>query len=154
MVSHIYFILRWGAMDRKFVTDLFKYVFVAVFALAADFGSLMCLHVLGVQYIVAATLAFLIGTIVNFSLSHGYVFKDPVIKNKTMNFVMFATIGVAGLIANDVIIWLLHGRADQNLALSKLAAVIIVFFWNFLARRQLLYRGHKEDITKEISFEG
>ena len=140
-------------LSRQLIQDLFKYGIVAVFALAADFGSLLTLHALGVQYLVAATLAFLIGTVVNFTLSHGHVFKDPVIKNKMAHFGAFVSIGVLGLIGNDVIIWYFHSKINLGLAIAKIIAVVIVFSWNFLARRQFLYKRHQVPISKEISFE-
>lgn len=124
----------------SFINDMIKYGFVAIFALVVDFGSLLLLHAFGMQYLEAATVAFLLGTIVNFLLSHGYVFKNPVIKNKALNFSAFAIIGAVGLAANDLIIWFAHSRIGLGLALSKIIAVAIVFFWNFIARQQLLYK--------------
>lgn len=141
-------------IDRALIRDLFTYGFVAVFALAADFGSLLALHAAGVQYLVAATIAFLIGTVVNFVLSHGRVFKDPVIKNRAANFTAFTAIGLLGLVGNDVILWIFHAKVGLGLAVAKAIAVVVVFGWNFLARRQFLYKGHRDvPISKEISFE-
>lgn len=137
-----------------FMRDLFKYGFVAIFALAADAGTLFTLHALGLNYLVAATIAFLLGTVVNFFLSNGYVFKDPVIKNRGANFTAYTLIGAVSLVFNNVIIWFCFSHLGLALVAAKGTAVAIVFFWNFLARRQLLYNGHKtESIGKEISFE-
>lgn len=141
-------------LDSSFVKDVLKYGIVAVVALIADSGSAFALTHAGVQYLVSFTVGFLIGTVVNFLLSHGYVFKDPVIKSKAMNFTMFAVIGVIGLVGTDIIIWVIHGKLSGSLVAAKLIAVIVVFFWNFLARRQFLYGGHKVEVGKEISFEG
>lgn len=141
-------------LNKQFLHDLFKYGFVAVFALAADAGSLFALHALGMNYLIAATIAFLLGTLVNFTLSNGYVFKDPVIKNKGVNFMAFTLIGVISLLFNNVIIWACFSQLGLGLVTAKAIAVSIVFFWNFLARRHFLYNGHKrESIPKEISFE-
>lgn len=140
-------------ISRSFISDLFKYGFVAVFALVADAGTLWFLHSRGVQYLIASTVAFVVGTVVNFALSHGYVFKDPVIKNRLANFGLYTAIGAVSLVFNDVIIWLCHSELKTGLALSKAVAVAIVFFWNFIARRQFLYRGKDVAISKEISFE-
>lgn len=141
-------------MVNTFVRDLLKYVLVAVCALVVDLATLLILHRLNVQYLVAATTGFVLGTIVNFLLSRGFVFRDPVIKNKIANFMAYAAIGILGLLCNNVIIWLCFSKAGFTLAVSKLAAVAVVFIWNFLARRQFLFRGHKVPVEREISFEG
>ena len=112
---------------------------------------LISLHV---NYLVAATIAFLVGTLVNFGLSHGYVFHNPVIENQAVNFAAYAAIGAVSLAGNDIIIWFCHSKLQMSLLLAKSVAVAIVFFWNFLARRQFLYRGKDVALAKEVSFEG
>ena len=116
---------------KRLIVDGMKYGITSVVALVVDFGTLLVLnHVFNVNYLVAATIAFLLGLIVNYAMSHNRVFTDPVLKNKSTNFIAFGLIGVIGLFA-------------------KIVAVAVVFFWNFLARRQLLYRGHKYDNQNE-----
>lgn len=136
---------------KRLIVDATKYGVVSVAALAVDFGTLVLLnYTFGVNYLVAATVGFLLGLIVNFAMSHNKVFTDPVLKNKSVNFVAFGLIGVTGLLANNLIIWFAHEKIGLSVIFAKLIAVAIVFFWNFLARRQLLYRGHKSDNqTKE-----
>lgn len=128
----------------KLIIDMVKYASVSVIALVVDFGSLMLLNtVWHVNYLVAATIAFLFGLVVNYYLSHNRIFTDPKIKSKAMNFAAFGIIGVIGLIGNDIIMWACHDRLGFSVAVSKIISVVIVFFWNFLARRQFLYEGHK-----------
>lgn len=132
---------------RRLFFDAVKYGAVSVIALVVDFGVLLLLHsVWGVNYLIAATISFLLGLIVNYYLSHNRVFTDPKIKNKTMNFVAFSTIGLIGLVANDLIMWAGHDGLGMSVTLSKVISVVIVFFWNFLARRQFLYQGHKQEV--------
>lgn len=140
-------------ISRSLVSDLFKYGFVAVFALIADSGSLALLRYFNINVLLATTIAFLIGTVVNFFLSHGYVFKNPVIKNKTLNFGVYAAIGGVSLVGNDIIVWAFNTKLHTSLIIAKAVSVAVVFFWNFLARRQFLYKGHEVPVTKEISFE-
>jgi putative flippase GtrA len=129
---------------KLFVTDMFKYGLVAAVALTVDFGTLLTLNAFGVNYLVAATIAFVLGLLVNFFLSHERIFHKPIIQNKTLSFTAFFTIGVVGLAFNDAIIWFLVSQFALVLPLAKLIAVAGVFFWDFTARRELLYKGHKE----------
>ena len=135
---------------KRLIVDGMKYGITSVVALVVDFGTLLVLnHVFNVNYLVAATIAFLLGLIVNYAMSHNRVFTDPVLKNKSTNFIAFGLIGVIGLFANDIIIWFAHDKVGLSVLFAKMVAVAVVFFWNFLARRQLLYRGHKYDNQNE-----
>lgn len=131
---------------RSLFVDMLKYGTVSVIALIVDFGTLLVLNfVFNVNYLMSASVGFTLGLIVNFFLSNERVFTDPRIKSKTANFAAFALVGVVGLVANDAIIWLCHGVLNLSIFISKCIAVVIVFFWNFLARRQFLYQGHKSE---------
>jgi len=133
-------------MNKKLLRDMVHYGFVSVFALFVDFGSLLILNsIFHVNYLIASTVAFLLGTIANFALSNGRIFKNPIIKNRAGNFIAFTVVGLAGLVANDIIIWLCHSQFGFNVPLSKCVSVVIVFFWNFLARRQFLYNKEGDD---------
>lgn len=140
---------KFSSLRRLFI-DAVKYGAVSVIALVVDFGVLLLLHsVWHVNYLVAATISFLLGLVVNYYLSHNRVFTDPKIKNKAMNFVAFGSIGLIGLVANDLIMWACHDGLGISVAFSKIISVVIVFFWNFLARRQFLYQGHKQEVTND-----
>lgn len=132
----------------SFLKDMVKYSFVSIGALIVDYGSLIVISSIGINYIFAATIAFILGTLVNYMLSHDRVFHQPVIKNKALNFTSFAAIGGIGLAFNNAIIWFFVSRIALALVLAKSIAVIVVFFWNFIARRELLYNGHKNGYKK------
>lgn len=120
-----------------------KYGIASVLALGVDLGLLLLLiHVFKVNYLVAASIAFCVGLIVNFAVSHNRIFKNQRIKNNVYNFAAFTAIGVIGLCVNAVILWVCFDIMNLSLIVSKCISVVIVFFWNFLGRRQFLYQGH------------
>ena len=57
---------------------------------------------------------------------------------------MFALIGVVGLGLNELIIYLCTGVWGMWVMLSKIISTGIVFFWNFFARKYILFRSGKE----------
>lgn len=129
---------------RRLFVDAVRYGFVSIAALVVDFGALLLLHsAWNINYLAAATAAFLLGLVVNYYLSHNRVFKDQKIKNRAVNFFAFGIIGVIGLLGNNFILWLCHEQLGWTLVAAKIVSVAIIFFWNFLARRQFLYEGHK-----------
>lgn len=134
----------WDTGRAGMLYDMVKYGAVSVIALVVDFSSMMLMHSLGINYLLATTLAFLFGLVTNYVISNRLVFKNPKINNSQILFIAFGLVGVIGLIINDFIIWFTHSELQLNLVLSKIIAVTIVFFWNFLARRNFLYHGDTE----------
>lgn len=117
-----------------------RYALVSVVALLADLGVLFSLYyIFHINYLVAASVGFAVGLIVNYKMSHNRIFVNPKIESRMMNFGAFAAIGLIGLVANDVVIWLGHSVLGYTVVVAKIIAVALVFFWNFLARRQMLY---------------
>ena len=118
------------------VRDIFKYGFVSVFALAVDVGLLYVLvEFAGMLHIAAATVAFTGGLVVNYSLARLFVFKNSKHPLR-QEFIWYATIGVIGLVLNDLIIYLLVWMQLWYLY-AKAISVAVVFFFNFFGRRRL-----------------
>lgn len=120
---------------------MFRYGLVSLLALLVDLGGLLILkEVFGVQYLLAATISFLGGLSVNFTLSRRWVFNSKRINNTWFEFGVFGIIGATGLIFNDLIIWALTEGMNMFYFHSKIVATMFVFFWNFLLRKYLIYR--------------
>lgn len=121
----------------KTLFDLIKYGFVAALGLVVDFGTLIFFkEVAGLNYLVAVCLGFILGLIVTYFLSNKYVFGTP--KDKAHKvFILFGIIGVVGLGILSLLEWLLTSKIGINYIVSKALATIVVFTWNFFARRTL-----------------
>jgi putative flippase GtrA len=131
--------------DNIFI-QLFRYTFVGGVAFIADFGSLYLLTDLaGVYYLYSAAIAFVIGLTINYVLSILWVFKSRSVKNRSIEFMIFAVIGLIGLALNEFIIWFSTERLSIYYLHSKLISTAIVYFWNFLARKYILYKGKTDE---------
>lgn len=129
--------------------QLIFYGFVGGIAFLADFGSLMFLHTIcGINHLISATFGFLLGILVNYILSKRFVFKEQY-KSKAAEFILYGLIGAAGLLLTLLFQWLFVDRIGILVHWSKIITTILVFFWNFLGRKFLMYTGHnhlmKED---------
>ncbi len=122
--------------------QFFRYVFVGGIATVADWGLLFALTDLGhVHYLVSAIIAFVAGLIVNFCLSKLLVFKANEAKvNTVIEFVSYAIIGVIGLGITELIMLLFTHGFEVHYMISKAIATIVVLAWNYLARKQVIYR--------------
>ena len=125
--------------DNTFI-QLFRYTFVGGIAFIVDFASLYLLtEFVGFHYLYSAAIAFIIGLIINYILSILWVFKSRAVNKKIVEFIIFAIIGMIGLGLNEIIIWFSTERINLYYLHSKLISTVIVYFWNFLARKYILY---------------
>lgn len=122
-----------------------RYAMVGAIAFAFDFGILYILtRFFGIPYIISATISFTVGLIVNYYLSLKFVFFERTYSNKTVEFTIFAVIGIIGLVLNDIFLWLITEKIGLFYLLSKIITTAIVFIWNFLARKFILFYKRKK----------
>jgi putative flippase GtrA len=118
-----------------------RYIFVGGFAFIVDFSSLFVLtEYLNIYYLLSAAIAFILGIIVNYSLSISWVFDKRTFNNKMFEFQVFAFIGVIGLVLNELFIWFFTNNISLYYLYSKLISAFFVLLWNFFARKLLLFR--------------
>ena len=120
--------------------QLFRYTFVGGIAFIVDFSSLYLLtDFAGFHYLHSAAITFILGLVVNYILSILWVFKSRAVNKKIIEIIIFAVIGIIGLGLNEVMIWFFTERLTIYYLYSKLISTVIVYFWNFLARKYILY---------------
>lgn len=120
--------------------QLFRYTFVGGAAFLVDFGLLYFFtEVFHFHYLLSASLSFIAGLIVNYVISKLWVFQKSVIRNKGIEFLLFGMIGVVGLGFTDLFMWLFTDCLELYYMISKIITTAIVYFWNFFARKYLLF---------------
>ena len=123
--------------------QLIRYGLVGSVAFVADYFSLYALtEWCGMQYLVSAAVAFIIGLTVNYLLSNLFVFSTHRLSQRWLEFAIFAAIGVVGLGLNEVIMYCASELIGLHYMVSKLLSTAIVFFWNFFARKLTLFYKH------------
>ena len=127
-------------MSKKDLRQFSRYFAAAGVGYAGDFLTLIFLHqVLGVHYLLSAAAGFLVGLAVLYVISKRYVFGVSKLSSKTAEIGLFALIGVVGLGILTLLMWLLTGLLGVNYLLAKIAATVVVYSWNFFARRTLYH---------------
>lgn len=138
--GHLFKRLFYGTTDRLLV-QFVRYFFVGGFAFIVDFGLLYILtEYAGLHYLLSATLSFIAGLLVNYIISCLWVFNGSKFKNRLVEFLFFAAIGVVGLALNDTLIWLFTDCIGTHYMFSKIVAAAMVYLWNFFARKYLVFR--------------
>lgn len=139
-VTDLFHKLFYGSTD-KLLVQFVRYFFVGGFAFVVDFGLLYILtEYAGLHYLLSATLSFIAGLLVNYIISCLWVFNGSKFKNRLVEFLFFAAIGVVGLALNDTLIWLFTDYIGTHYMFSKIVAAAMVYLWNFFARKYLVFR--------------
>ena len=134
--------------------QFFRYIFVGGGATIVQYVILILFkEAFGIDANIANAIGFVGGLITNYLISTYWVFDKSVVENKAAEFTVFAIIGVVGLGINQGLVWLfdkplserkIFGSilpADKYYLVGQVLATGVAFFWNFFARKILLYNG-------------
>lgn len=117
-----------------------RYFAVSFIALVVDFSVLIfAREIFGLNYLVAATIGFCCGVVVNYLLSIRWVFHTSRFSRRSVEFGLTALIATVGLGINDLIVWLLTSEVGMFYLVSKCFAALCVFIWNFVVRKVALH---------------
>ncbi|MBQ6180806.1 MAG: GtrA family protein [Ruminococcus sp.] len=134
-----------GDTENTYI-QFFRYLFVGGLATVVDWGVsfLLFKYVFQEHYAVAAnSISFVAGLIVNYVISTFWIFRNSKVESKLMEFLGFAAIGLVGLLMTIGItklfeIWLAD-KTSLFQILAKIVSTAAAFFWNFFARKILLF---------------
>ena len=131
----------WAA---HFLFDLAGYGLVSMLALASDCGLLLVLVWLGANYLVASMLSFSAGMVISYLLNVRFVFADRRRALRDSETVGFFVVGVAGLALTQVLLYVFVSRLGLVVAVAKIPTTAIVFLFNFLSRRSLVFKASRD----------
>lgn len=128
--------------------QVFRYLFVGGVAFVVDGGSLWLFEsLLNFHYLIATAIAFIFGLITNFCLAKTFVFNAEKAKfNVVTEFISYGLIGLVGLLLTMGLMFIGVDIFSLPVMITKCFAVIIVLFWNYGARKIIIYKdGEKNE---------
>ena len=112
-------------------------------------------------YMPASCIGFIFGVLVSYYISIKWIFTARNIKNRKLELIIFFIIGIIGLLFTQLFMYLfneinpfkeitqmLTNILSPHFALSnewssRIIVTIIVFFWNFFARKFIIFNDKK-----------
>jgi len=120
--------------------QFFRYLFVGGTAFVVDYGLLyMLTEYAALHYLLSATISFIAGLVVNYFLSTWWIFRKSKLQNKWAEFLVFAIIGVVGLLLNNLFMYVFTDLFHIHYMVSKLITTALVMVWNFVGRKYILF---------------
>ena len=119
----------------------FRAFFVGGVAFIGDAGVLWLLSLTGLYYLICGMFGFFVGVAINFVLCTKFVFKEKASMNKCGEIAVYVIVSLVGLGLTTFLLWLFTEIVGFYFMLSKCFATLLVFAWNFSARKYFLYRN-------------
>ena len=123
--------------------QLFRYLVSGGTAFLVDTALLVLLtECFGRERLLLWTaIAFAAGLLVTYLFSIHWVFDNRSLNNRAAEFTVFALIGITGLGLTELLMWLLADKAGMHYLIAKIITTVLVFFWNFAAKKIILFRS-------------
>lgn len=150
--TRLYGVARSNKQEIKRFT---KFAIVGGGGLILDYAILNALTLLfGMDSALAVAIAFVCAATNNFIWNRLWVYPESRVEKKRKLLPIFLAVNAAGLLINEVILFLLEtplaallGSAFLGLNLTKGIAAVVVMVWNFLVNRLVTFRMVKLKIN-------
>lgn len=125
--------------DNTFI-QMFRYFITGGLAFIIDVVALFILtEYMNIYYLYSATIAFSLGLVTTYIFSIFWVFSKRKFDSKAKELLVFILIGLIGISLNVLFIWLFTEYLNLYYLISKIISTIIVFIWNFFAKKIILF---------------
>ncbi len=140
---------------RTFGEDFFKYLIPGVLTTALEIVALILVlrqmnHTDGPWYIFAVGATFVVGTTIQYFVTHRFVFRDSDREFKE-GYVYFMLVAVIGLILTLSLVIIFTYVINIKPIPARVITALIVGIWNFVANYFLSFEMHKKHLVKETT---
>jgi putative flippase GtrA len=128
--------------EVKFMREFVRYCLAGGTAFVADFTVfLLFAEFFGVNYLIANTLGFLVGLIVNYLISISWVFTYRKYLKTAPELSFFAIIGIGGIALGNSGMWLLVEHLSLGHVHAKIIVTAGILLYNYSSKKYFLFRA-------------
>ena len=126
---------------KQTCVSFMRYLVAGGLGFVIDYGMLaLCYEILSLHYLLSAMAGFVAGLIFVYISSNRWVFTKRRLPDRAwLEFLIFATIGIAGLGLTVLFMWLFVDVCGIYPLIAKLLTTVLVLLWNFSSRKVILY---------------
>lgn len=109
-------------------------------AFVVDFGLLLILtELFAINYLVSGAISFFCGHMVHYAFCVLWIFPKRRFSNIAIELAAFLGVGIAGIGMNSLTLWVFTEPLAFDYKVSKLFAVVIVYFFNFFSKKFIVF---------------
>ncbi len=114
-----------------------KFLLLGVLSTLVDYILYSTLILQGIYYVIAIVVGYSAGLLVNYYIGRKFIFTaGHKLKSVKHEFLAVVVIAVLGALFTILIVKILsYSLFNMNPLFSRIIAIIIVFFWNYFARK-------------------
>ena len=123
-----------AGIHKQTIKQFILFSGIGAIGTAGHYATLIILvEALGVAPLIASTLGFVVGALINYFLNYYYTFASNQSHRATM--LKFAVVAMVGAITNSAVMHIALGWFGWYYLLAQVIATIWVLLWNFIANK-------------------
>jgi putative flippase GtrA len=116
-----------------------RFVLVGAGTVSVDYAVLYLMtSLMHITYLISTAVAFMLASTLNYVLSMLFVFDSGKF-SRVFEFSFFLVTSLAGLVINQLSMWLLVSLCGFNYLLAKAISIVAVAVWNFVSKKKLVF---------------
>ena len=120
--------------------EMFRYMIAGATAFLVDFSLLYLLtKVFSLHYLVSNLFSYSAGLLVVYLINIKWVFNVRKYQNVGLEMLIFSIIAIAGLLLSEFVMWLAVESLSTDILQAKVLATGMVFIFNYVLRKVLLF---------------
>ena len=126
--------------DVFFSRTFFLYLLFGGLATVVDWGAYAIgIYLIELNYILAVTISFSLGSITNFALNKYLNFQNKY-KKLHLQFLLYLVIALIGLALTILLMWLMIESIQMDKFVARIITTAIVLIYNFLGHKFVTFR--------------
>ncbi|WP_160149003.1 GtrA family protein [Arcanobacterium ihumii] len=129
---------------RHIIRQILRFGIVGVISTLVDYGGFLALtYVFDLNYLLASTLSYSAGIVVNYWLGMKYVFVSDENRSKFSEFSLYIILTLIGMGLNQLFLFIFVDWLSIAPAVGKLLATVLVMVYNFVSRKIFIEPSEK-----------